>query len=246
VETDRAVVVAHDRGDSVALVVAARDAAGRSAVRVDHLVLTNGNIFLPLSQLTDFQRAVLDPESAPAVLDPLTPALLAAGLGTTTFTPTRPASHPDVTALAATFAHADGVMVLHETIQYLVERSANEREWLEALAATTIPTTLAWGLHDTVAPPRVAAYVWSELLMSKPGRNALYFVPEANHYLQNDRPDALVDVLLDTIDASGERAVGPIADRPGAPLLVDVSRPSLPRAADVLRSVSGAAQRRGS
>jgi pimeloyl-ACP methyl ester carboxylesterase len=45
---DAGVVVAHDRGDSVALLHAARCAAGRSAMRLEHLALSNGNIFLPL------------------------------------------------------------------------------------------------------------------------------------------------------------------------------------------------------
>ena len=45
---EAAVIVAHDRGDSVALVHAARCAEGRSAVRLEHLILSNGNIFLSL------------------------------------------------------------------------------------------------------------------------------------------------------------------------------------------------------
>ena len=52
---EAAVVVAHDRGDSVALLHAARCAEGRSATRLEHLVLSNGNIFLPLSNLTQVQ-----------------------------------------------------------------------------------------------------------------------------------------------------------------------------------------------
>ena len=57
------VVVAHDRGDSVALLHAARCAEGRSAMRLEHLVLSNGNIFLPLSNLTQAQRWALDAET---------------------------------------------------------------------------------------------------------------------------------------------------------------------------------------
>jgi len=49
---EAAVIVAHDRGDSVALVHAARCAGGRAATPPGHLVLTNGNIFLPLPNLT--------------------------------------------------------------------------------------------------------------------------------------------------------------------------------------------------
>ena len=72
-----AVMVAHDRGDSVALVHAARCAQGRSATRLEHLVLSNGNIFLPLSNLTQAQRQILDAESGPQVAAALTPAALA-------------------------------------------------------------------------------------------------------------------------------------------------------------------------
>lgn len=227
-------VMSHDRGDSVALLHAARCAEGRSRARLEQLLLTNGNVFLPLSNLTSFQRLVLDSATAGDVLAALTPAALAQGLGATTFTPPRGAADPEIEALAATFEHNDGVAVLHETIQYLVERSADEDRWLAALAATDLPTTVIWGLNDTVSPPRVASFVWNQYLMLKPGRNRLYFIPDANHYLQNDRPAALVDTVLDAIAANADQAPGAIGDGPGAPLLVDRSRERIPAAADVL------------
>jgi pimeloyl-ACP methyl ester carboxylesterase len=129
---EASVVVAHDRGDSVALLHAARCAEGRSAVRLEHLVLSNGNIFLPLSNLTEAQRRLLDSSSGPQIAVAPTPSQLAD--------------------------------------------------------------------CDTVSPPRVASYVWNEYLMLKPGGNRLYFIPDANHYLQIDRPDAFVKVLLHTLD----------------------------------------------
>ena len=63
-------VVAHDRGDSVALIHAANAAEERARVAVEHLVLSNANIFLPLSNLTDAQRLMLH---SPEVLEQLTP-----------------------------------------------------------------------------------------------------------------------------------------------------------------------------
>jgi len=42
-------VVAHDRGDSIALLFTARCAAADSRFELRHLVLSNGNMFLPLS-----------------------------------------------------------------------------------------------------------------------------------------------------------------------------------------------------
>jgi pimeloyl-ACP methyl ester carboxylesterase len=238
VGVDSAAVIAHDRGDSVALIMAARHADGGSHVRLEHLVLTNGNVFLPLSSLTAFQRLVLDGGSSSEVLGALTPAILAAGMGATTYTPARAADDPEVEALAATFGHQDGVDVLHETIQYLVERSADERQWLEALATSKVPTTVIWGLCDTVSPVRVASFVWNEYLMFKPGRNRLYFLPDANHYLQNDRPDAFVDTLLDALAGAGEGTPGALTAAPASPLLVDCSRERMPSAAELFSADS--------
>ena len=231
---DAAVLVAHDRGDSVALLHAGRCADGRSAVRLKHLVLSNGNIFLPLSNLTGAQRQILDRETGPQIAAALTPSQLAEGLGASTFTPPRSAGDPEVEALAATFGHADGVKVLHETIQYLVERSQNEHMWLTALAEAPFPVTLIWGLYDTISPPRVASYVWNEYLMLRAGGNRLYFVPDANHYLQVDRPDAFVKVLRHTLGPGDHPAPGAIEAELGAPLLVDSSTERLPAAADLL------------
>jgi pimeloyl-ACP methyl ester carboxylesterase len=231
VGADSAIVVAHDRGDSVALIHAAGAAEGRARVAVDHLVLSNANVFLPLSSLTDAQRLMLH---NPEVLEQLTPELLAAGMGAVTFTPPRGPGDPEVQALSETFAHQNGVAVLHETIQYLVERSADEEAWLRALAATDIPTTVIWGVYDAVAPLRVATHVWHTHLMFKPGRNALYLIPGANHYVQNDRPDAFVEVVLHALDSPDDAVPGALGEALDAPLLVDRSRSSLPNAAELI------------
>jgi len=96
--------------------------------------------------------------------------------------------------------------------------------------------TMIWGMYDTVSPPRVASYVWNQYLMFKPGDNRLYFIPDANHYLQVDRPDAFVKVLLHALEPRGDQAPGALEAGLGAPLLVDTSRDRLPAAADVLRA----------
>jgi pimeloyl-ACP methyl ester carboxylesterase len=225
------VLVAHDRGDSVALIHAANAAAGHAHAPVEHLVLSNANVFLPLSNLTDAQRLMLH---SPELLSQLTPELMAAGMGAIMFSPPRAPDDPAVQALAATFGHDDGVGVLHETIQYLVERSQDETAWLRSLAATALPTTLIWGVYDTVAPIRVANHVWHEHLMFKPGRNAFYLIPEANHYPQADRPDAFVQILEHALQAAGDAAPGALGEALDAPILVDRSRTELPTAAELL------------
>jgi pimeloyl-ACP methyl ester carboxylesterase len=232
----RGAVVAHDRGDSVALRLALRCMNGESSFEITNLVLSNGNMFLPLSNLTTFQRLVLHADSAPSVLERVTPSALAAGMGETTFTPPRSPDDPTIAALAETFAYNDGMSVLHDTIQYLVERSENEVAWLEALAKSPIPTTVIWGLHDTVSPPRVATHIWNNHLSTKPGVNELWFLPTANHYLQHDDPDGFVEVVTRVLTGNSPEAPGALSARPEAPILVDRSRSALRSAADVLAS----------
>src|SRR5262249_60292426 len=111
----------------------------------------------------------------------------------------------------------------------------DEQSWLTALSGSPVPTTVIWGLNDTVSPVRVPAFVWDHHLMLKPGRNRLYFIPEANHYLQNDRPDALVETVAHALDAP-DPGPGPINLTPAAPLLVDSSRQRVPSAPEVLRA----------
>jgi pimeloyl-ACP methyl ester carboxylesterase len=232
------VMVAHDRGDSVALLHAARCAQGRSVMRPEHLVLSNGNIFLPLSNLTAAQRHMLDEQSWPGIAAVLTAPGLAAALGASMFTPPRTPDDPEVEALSAIFTHEAGMTVLHETIQYLTERAKEEQAWLAGLSEASFPVTMIWGLYDTVAPPRVASYVWTEYLMRKHGNNRLYFIPDANHYLQVDRPDAFVQVLEHALQPADGQKPGALDAEPGAPILVDSSRARLPAASDLLRPES--------
>jgi pimeloyl-ACP methyl ester carboxylesterase len=227
-------VVAHDRGDSVALAFAARCASGDTPFQLSHLALSNGNMFLPLSNLNPFQRLVLDPATAPQVLEAATPEALAVGMGENTFTPPRAADDPAIAALEQTFAFNEGIAVIHDTIQYLVERSEREVEWLEALARSPVSTTLVWGLYDVVSPLRVAAHVWDEYLAVKPGENEFWLLPRANHYLQHDQPEEFAEVVSRALSGSSPEAPGPLSEATAAPILVDRSRPKLPSAKDVL------------
>ncbi|MUL63036.1 hypothetical protein BOO86_01055 [Mycobacterium sp. CBMA 234] len=232
-------VVAHDRGDSVALSFAHRCSTGQTSFDISNLVLSNGNIFLPLSNLTEFQRLVLDPETAPATVAAITPQILAAGLGQTTFTPRRALDDPAIVALADTFAVNDGLGVIHDTIQYLMERSEHEQEWLEALAAMTVKTIVVWGLYDEVSPLRVASHVWNNYLSTKPGDNEFWLLPRANHYLQNDQPREFAQVLRAASSGSSPQAPGALSAEPGAPIFLDRSRSQLPTAQETLARTGG-------
>ncbi|MCV7261319.1 alpha/beta fold hydrolase [Mycobacterium shimoidei] len=214
---ERYTMLTHDRGSSIGMI--ALDLLAQAAAPAQ-LVLTNGNVYLPLSNLTAFQKALLDPATARDTARATTPDMLAAGMGATTFMPRRTLADPEIAALAKCFAHNDGTSVLPDTIQYLHERAADEMNWLAALSRNAVDTSLVWGLHDNVAPVRVANYVWQSVLKDKPGANRYWIVPSADHYVQCDAAPQLAQIIRLTV--SGE-AIGlqTLGDQPDGAVLAD-------------------------
>jgi pimeloyl-ACP methyl ester carboxylesterase len=189
-------LLSHDRGDSVSLAfLSLYQTSADPPFRITHQYILNGNVYLPLANLTDFQKRMLDPATSAMAVKAVSPELLAAGLGATTHTPGLKANDPEVKALAAQFAYQSGVAVLPSTIQYLNERKEMELTYLQILARSAVPVTLIWGVHDMIAPVRVADYVWDTALKSRKAAAAYWIVPCGNHYLQQDQPAAIAGVI---------------------------------------------------
>jgi len=65
---DAAALFSHDRGDSVALAFLELMEKSDSRVHITRQFITNGNIYLPLANLTEFQKRLLDPSTSAAAL----------------------------------------------------------------------------------------------------------------------------------------------------------------------------------
>lgn len=213
-------MLTHDRGSSVGMIALGMLAAEDPPALPIDAIVTNANIFLPLSNLTVWQTALLDTATARATAAATTPETLAAGLGVTTFMPRRTPEDPEIAALAKCFAHNDGIRVMPDLIQYLNERAADETGWLEALSESKVNTTVVWGLHDNISPVRVPNYVWQRYLKHKPGRNRYWVVPSADHYLQCDAPRQLAQIVR--LTAKGEDIpLQTLGNQPDGAVLVD-------------------------
>jgi pimeloyl-ACP methyl ester carboxylesterase len=216
----RYTMLTHDRGSSVGMIALSMLATEDRSSLPAEVILTNANIYLPLANLTAYQKALLDSTTGRDTARATTPETLAAGLGATTFMPRRTLEDPEIAALAKCFAHNDGIQVLPDTIQYLHERAADETSWLEELSGSEVNTTLVWGLHDNVSPVRVANHVWQAFLKEKPGRNRYWIIPTADHYLQCDAPQQLAQIVR--LTAAGEEvSLQTIGDRSDGAVLVD-------------------------
>lgn len=216
------VLFSHDRGDSVALnFLQMYQAEAAPPFRITHQVLTNANLYLPLANLTDFQKTMLDPAASAAAVRNVTPERLAAGLGATQYTPPLAPDDPEVRALAYAFAWQQGTQVIPATIQYLAERRQFELGFLDALAKSDVPATLIWGAHDMVSPLRVANHVWATCLKPRAAAASYWLVPCANHYLVHDQGDGVAAILRRELSDEAVAAPANLGATPCAPVLVD-------------------------
>lgn len=211
----------HDRGDSVALNFLQLNGGGAGdGFKVTQLFLTNGNMYLPLANLTEFQKRALNPATSAAAVKNMTPELLAGGMGATTFTPALLPGDPEVKGLATNFAYQNGVAVIPETIQYLNERAKFETSFLESLAKSSVPVTVIWGVHDMVSPVRVPEYVWSQYLQKRPVSGAFWIAPCGNHYVQHDQSLVVAQIVRTTLGGKKYAAPANLSGDFCAPVLV--------------------------
>ncbi|MFW5709560.1 MAG: alpha/beta fold hydrolase [Chloroflexota bacterium] len=198
-------LVTHDKGDSVglALLQIYHDYDERPYT-IAHHVITNGNIYLPLAQLTTGQQTLLNPSVGPFVSSLLGGEQLATGIDEFFI---KPLPEQEIAAYASIFDYQGGTRVQHDIITYLDERSANETDWLQALSRSDIPTTVIWGEQDTVAPVAVPDDVWSNYLEDRAAPASYWRIPCADHYLQVDQPELLVEVLNVSWEEAGVSVV---------------------------------------
>ena len=183
----------HDKGDSVGLALLELIQQKQTqSYQITHHFIANGNMYLPLAQLTSFQKQILDPETGPIMSSKLQGSVLAQGLATTTYDTIL--TQEDIASHASIFDYEEGVRVQHNVIQYLNQRAQFENGWLEALQKSDSPTTLLWGEHDTISPLQVADYVYQTCLKDKPN-SAYWRLAKANHYLVHDEPHVVASIV---------------------------------------------------
>jgi len=195
---DEFTLLTHDKGDSVGLaLLQIYQAYIEKPYTINHHVITNGNIYLPLAQLTRGQKALLNPTSGPILSSLLNGTMLASGIAEQVFA--QPLPQSEIDAYASIFDYQDGVKVQHAIIKYLNERAKNEVAWLQTLASSDIPTTIIWGELDAVAPLAVPDDVWGKYLENRETPATYWRIPCADHYLQVDEPALIANILRTTL-----------------------------------------------
>jgi pimeloyl-ACP methyl ester carboxylesterase len=195
---DEFTLLTHDKGDSVGLaLLQIYQTYDERPYTIKHHFITNGNIYLPLAQLTAGQKALLSPTLGPLLSSLLSGDILASGIADQVFA--RQLRQSEIDAYASIFDYQDGNAVQHDIIKYLNERTENEVAWLETLERSDVPATIIWGELDAVAPVAVPDHVWAEYLQDRDAPAAYWRIPCADHYLQVDEPELIADILRATL-----------------------------------------------
>ena len=191
-------LLTHDKGDSVGFAfLTLYQQADSPAYQIDHHVILNGGIYLPLAELSAAQKFL----TLPVFGQFMTRFIL---------TPDRFTSElakvysPELTQAeqlnrSSTFKYQGGITVFPETLRYLQDRLEFEKNWLRTLSRSQIPATLIWGELDTIAKIEIADFVWENYLRDRDASASYWRLPCASHYPQNDQPRILAQLIRRSI-----------------------------------------------
>lgn len=99
-------LLTHDKGDSVGFaLLQIYQAYAERPYTISHHVITNGNIYLPLAQLTVGQRALLNPRTGPRISRNMAGTQLAEGIEEFFIVPL---SDDEIAAYTSVFDYQDG------------------------------------------------------------------------------------------------------------------------------------------
>jgi len=186
---DRAAVVSHDMGDSIAAELYARSLDGTLGFEVTRRVITNGSIYIEMAHLSPGQQMLLAmaDEALPLEIAP-TEETFAASLATI-FGET-PASPDELHAQWQLLSRNDGQTLLPRTIRYIEERREYEQRWISALQRHPSPVTLAWGVLDPIA-----VFAMAERFCKEQPAARLVRLDGVGHFPMIEAPGALYDAI---------------------------------------------------
>jgi len=186
---ERAAVVSHDMGDSIAAELYARSIEGALPFEVTKRVLTNGSVYIEMAQLSAGQQMLLalPDEALPVELTP----------GYDTFGPSiqaifgeTPPPEDELRAMWDFLSRRNGHTILPRTIRYIEERRVHEGRWISALRDHPAPITVVWGDRDPIA-----VYAMAERFVKERPGTPLVTLDGVGHFPMIESPKRLHEAI---------------------------------------------------
>lgn len=191
---NKAALVAHDLGTSVACELLARRERGLLPVDLAGVLLINGSVYIEQARLTPSQRLLLSPLarfytrlSSQRMFRWQFGRILA-----------RPVPDEEIAAIWALMNYNDGIRRLPETIEYVKERYRFYRRWTEPLTRLDLPVDIVWGRRDPVA----VAAIGQRLADTIPDAR-LTWLDDLGHYPQLEDPPAVTAAIAAFLERIG-------------------------------------------
>jgi pimeloyl-ACP methyl ester carboxylesterase len=185
---ERARVVGHDMGLTIAVEMLCRHEAGTLGFAMDELGLCNGSHLVELAKLTPFQHAIMTDEGAAAFARTYDPELFAQGLKFVWADATR-TPEVDIRAMAYWLALDGGLAVLGRIARYNIERRQYADRWRPILGRTDVPIRVVWGDRDPIAVLEIG-----ERLAEMSG-GPLTVLEGVGHYAQMEAPEQWAEAV---------------------------------------------------
>ena len=198
---ERAAVLAHDYGVTVAQELLARRRDGEPGFAIAALALLNGGLFPESHRARPIQKLLASP------LGPLLAPLSSRRTFERNLRAIAGAVPPSAEELDAmwTLASRDGgVRVLPALLGYNAERRAHRARWVGALVAAPMPVRLIDGLADPVSGAHLVAR-YRELV---PHPDVVE-LPGVGHYPQLEAPAAVLDAVTTFLARAGCATTAP-------------------------------------
>ena len=153
---DRLGMLTHDVGDTLGGELLARQLEGGWEVEITDRAVTNGSIYMELTQLSDGQRLLLAlPDRRLPDDTSLLPGTVMAGV-IATFGTGSTVDDEELAAQREMIAHLDGHLLLPRLIRYVEERRRSEERFTGAIQRHPSPLVVVWGTDDPIAVPAMA------------------------------------------------------------------------------------------
>jgi pimeloyl-ACP methyl ester carboxylesterase len=180
---ERARVVGHDMGLTIAVEMLCRQEEGKLGFAMNSLVLCNGSHLVELAKLTPFQYAIMTDEGAAAFAQSFDPESFAQAFRFLWADPSRTAA-VDIRAIAYWLRLNGGLEVLGRIARYNLERTQYADRWRPILGRTEVPISIVWGDRDPIAVIEIGRRL-AEL-----SGGPLAVLEGVGHYPQMEAPEA--------------------------------------------------------
>jgi pimeloyl-ACP methyl ester carboxylesterase len=188
-------VLSHDYGDTVAQELLARQRdKPHATLRIDSVCFLNGGLFPETHRPRPIQKLLLTP-IGPILSRLYTRRQFGRSFSAVFGARTQP-EESELDDYWKIVSNNGGKLVLHRLLQYIPERVANRRRWVDAVTESAIPLRVICGLSDPVSGAHMLIR-YRELVPCPD----IVELPGIGHYPQTEAPESVLSAFLQFHDA---------------------------------------------